>query len=380
LTDGTGNYQAYTSIDKAVFNFLPASNAYANPNDPNNYTAKENINAGYVQAKYNPTARLQILGGVRFENTNQEYHSQLSILKAGRDGQITYSDILPSAHLKYSLNEKQNLRLSYYRAIARPSYFDFVPIEISGDVFTEAGNPNVRHTTANNLDLRYEFFSKGSDQILLGVFYKGITDPIEYGFVPTTVSSANVVPFNYGPATNFGFEMVVAKYIRNFGVSANYTYTSSTITTSKILEYQATLPDNSTTIKKDLVNQTRPLQGQSDHIANVSFLYKNPVVGFDAQLSWVYTGRRINLVSPFKDLDYWQRGFSQLDFSAEKKIFKKFQVFAKITNLLDTPLITEVISPNYLNADAPAQDGKDRIVVQRDEFHQTFLMGLRYKL
>jgi len=41
LTDGSGNYQAYTSIDKATFNFLPATNAYANPNDPNNYSAKK---------------------------------------------------------------------------------------------------------------------------------------------------------------------------------------------------------------------------------------------------------------------------------------------------------------------------------------------------
>lgn len=41
LADGSGNYQAYTSIDKATFNFLPATNAYANPNDPNNYTAKK---------------------------------------------------------------------------------------------------------------------------------------------------------------------------------------------------------------------------------------------------------------------------------------------------------------------------------------------------
>ena len=380
LTDGTGNYQAFSSIDKAVFNFLPATNAYANLNDPNNYTAKENVFAGYVQGKYNLNTRLQIVGGVRFENTNQEYRSQLTPLKEGRDGQIVYSDILPSIHFKYALFERQNIRLSYYKALSRQNYFEFVPTEISGDIFTEAGNYKIRHTSADNYDLRYEFFDKGSDQILAGVFYKNITDPIEYGFLPTTVSSANVVPFNYAPASNYGFELVVIKYIKNFGVSANYTYTSSTITTSKILEYQATLPDNSTTIRKDPVNQTRPLQGQSDHIANVSFLYKNPKNGFDAQLSWVYTGRRINLVSPYKDLDYWQRGFSQFDFSAEKKIFKRFQVFVKITNLLDTPLITEVLSPNYLNADAPAQDGKDRIVVQKDEFRQTFLAGLRFKL
>ena len=282
-------------------------------------------------------------------------------------------------HFKYALSDKQNVRLSYYAAVSRPNYFEFVPTEISGDVFTEAGNYKIKHTTADNYDLRYELFGGGSDQVLAGVFYKRIKDPIEYGFVPVTVSTSNVVPQNYGVATNYGFEFVLTKYIRQWGVSANYTYTNSSITQQKKYKAEVTSGDGSTTIVNSLVDQKRPLQGQSNHIANVSFLYKNPKIGFDAQLSWVYTGRRINIVSPYKDLDYWQRGFSQFDFSAEKRIFKSFKVFTKITNLLNSALITEVLSPNYLRADSPAQDRSDRIVVQKDVFHQTFLVGLRYK-
>src|SRR5258708_7629851 len=376
LADGSGNYQAYTSIDQATFNFLPASNAYANPNDPNNYTAKENIISYYLQGKYNPTNKLQILGGARIENTIQEYHSQLSIYKEGRDGKITYSDILPSLHFKYSLSPKQNLRVSYYAAVSRPNYFEFVPTEISGDVFTEAGNYNIKHTTADNYDLRYELFPGRNDQLLAGVFYKRITNPIEYGFVPVTVSTSNVIPQNYGVATNYGFELVATKYVGNWGVSGNYTYTNSSIVQQK--KYKEMV--SGVGIVNSLRDQTRPLQGQSNHIANVSLLYKNSDLGFDVQLAWVYTGRRINIISPYKDLDYWQRGFSQIYFSAEKKIFKHFNLFTKITNLLDAALITEVMSPNYLNADSPAQDRSDRIVVQKDVFRQTFLIGLRYKL
>jgi TonB-dependent receptor len=378
LTDGTGNYQAYTSIDKAIFNFLPATNAYANPSDPNNYTAKENITAFYGQGKYT-LGKLQILGGVRVENTLQEYHSQLSVYKEGRDGKLTYSDVLPSLHFKYSLSPKQNLRLSYYSAIARPGYFEYIPVEISGDVFTEAGNPKIQHTTASNFDLRYELFPGGSNQVLAGIFYKNIQNPIEFGFVPQTVSTSNVVPLNYGQATNYGFEFVATKFIRYWGITANYTYTNSSMVQQKKYKETVTLSDGSTTIVNSLRDQTRPLQGQSNHIANVSFIYKNSKLGLDAQLSWVYTGRRINIVSPYKDLDYWQRGFSQIDFSSEKTVFKNLKAFIKITNLLDTSLITEVLSPNYLAPGSPAQDRKDRIVVQKDDFHHTLLAGLRYK-
>jgi hypothetical protein len=93
----------------------------------------------------------------------------------------------------------------------------------------------------------------------------------------------------------------------------------------------------------------------------------------------VFTGRRINFVSPYKDLDYWQRDFSQLDFSCEKRVLKKFQFFVKVTNLLDAPLIIEVVRTNTINADQPGQDSRNSIVVQKDEFHQTFLTGIRFK-
>jgi outer membrane receptor protein involved in Fe transport len=381
LNDGSQNFQSYTSIDKAVFSFVPESNAYANLHDPNNYTAKENISAFYVQARVNITEKFQVLGGVRNENTYQEYHSQLDVTVAGKDGKIQYADLLPSVHFKYAINGNQNLRLSYYKAVARPGYFDFVPVEISGDLFTEVGNPFIKHTTANNFDFRYEYFVRGLDQILAGVFYKDINNPIEYGFIPATVSTSYVQPQNQHSAANYGFEVVVAKYVRNWGVTANYTYTSSSITQSKGVVGRF---KDSNGVGYDSTyhqNQTRPLQGQSKHIANVSLIYKNSVLGFDAQLAWVYTGRRINVVSPYKDLDYWQRGFSQVDFSAEKKIFRRFQFFIKITNLLDTPMVTEVLRPlNAADRDSPGQDNNKSTVVQKDVFRQTFLAGLRFKL
>jgi len=73
-------------------------------------------------------------------------------------------------------------------------------------------------------------------------------------------------------------------------------------------------------------------------------------------------------------------GFLPAGFFGREKDFKKFQLFTKITNLLDAALITEVLTQNTLNADAPGQDSADRIVVQKEIFRQTFLAGLRFKL
>ena len=390
---GTNNGQVFTSYDQARFDFDEAPKALAKSSDANNYTATERIAAGYAQAKLLLARRLQVLGGVRLESTNQHYDSQLPPTEVGKSGTITYLDILPSAHLKYLLSERQNLRLSYFKGISRPNLFELVPAVTSqnSDYYDEKGNPLVKHTQANNYDFRYEHFGEAGAQLLAGIFYKSITNPIEYSFVRVGNNSYYYQPQNpdLGNATNYGAEVVFSKYVRHWGLSGNYTYTHSSVTTTKrVYYYSPSLGQFHTVTPTELTaeyptspTQTRPLQGQSDHIANLALLYKNERLGFNAQAAAVYTGRRINTVSPYKDLDQWQRATTQLDFSAEQKLPQHLTVFLKVTNLLNTPAIVEVMqAPTGDLLTAPEQTRPDRILVQRDTYSRTYLLGLRYRL
>ncbi len=379
-----GARQIFTSIDKTQFIFRPISNAVADTTNGNNYTAKEDVAAGYVQAKVMLLNKLQVLGGVRFENTDFSYTSELPRNLAERSGTITYLDVLPSVHFKYVLNAKQNLRLSYFKGISRPGFFEYIPANISGDFFDESGNYKIKHTVADNIDLRYEYFPKGNEHLLAGIFYKNIVNPIEYGFEQVGNNSYTYKPQNFGTATNYGFELVFAKYVKNWGISGNYTYTHSEITTTKRVYYRDAKGaiQNAPPVTAEYPTaptQTRPLQGQSDHIANLSLIYKNAKLGIDAQLSGVYTGARINVVSAYRDLDYWQKATTQLDFSAEKRINKQFSAFFKTTNLLDNPIIVEVLHTNTIRT-LPEQYSDNSILVQKDAFSRTFLLGVRYKL
>ena len=370
-----GDRQVFTTIDQAILSFRPISSALADSADANNYTATEQITAGYVQGKVTIAERWQLVGGLRVENTNQSYVSALPITTAGKTGTIQYLDLLPSLHLKYQLSGRENVRFSYFRGISRPGYFELVPATFPGDYFTESGNPYVKHTVADNIDLRYELFPRGNEQLLIGGFYKNIQNPIEFGFNQISQVSTVYQPLNFGTATNFGAELVFAKFFSNWGVTGNYTFTKSSITTTKRIYGR----DVNGSIISTEGRQTRPLQGQSDHIANLSLIYKNAGLGVDAQLAWVYTGKRINIVSPFLGLDYWQRGTSQVDFSAEKRFAnKRFSVFAKLTNLLNNPIIVEILQTNTLT-NLPEQLRTDRILVQKDVFQQSYLLGFRYK-
>jgi len=111
------------------------------------------------------------------------------------------------------------------------------------------------------------------------------------------------MPQNTNEATNYGAEAVFTKFFGVFGVSANYTYTHSRVTTTKRL-YTFVQGTGNT---QQNVSQTRPLQGQANHVGNVSLLYKDPRLGLDVQLAFAYTGDRIDQVSPYYGLDIWQK-------------------------------------------------------------------------
>ncbi|MDQ2863998.1 MAG: TonB-dependent receptor, partial [Bacteroidota bacterium] len=382
---GAQGNQLYTNINDALFTFI-GTNATPDLNG-NNYSFTEDVLAGYLQGKWNFSPRFEILGGVRFEGTHQNYKTELGDEVPARSGTITYTDALPSAQLKYTINRNQSLRFSYYKAIARPQFAELIPDGPSDyETFKEVGNPTgLNHSVADNLDLRYEIFpGKGADQILLGVFYKNIQDPIEYSAVKAGPTSQNLKPINIGTATNYGFEAVFTKYFGAFGISANYTYTQSRVTNDSMLYYYRSDQGSITT---KYVSETRPLQGQSNNIANLSLIYKNPKLGLDAQVALVYTGERISLVSPYAGLHYWQQPSTGLDFSFEKTIVRKLTLYGKMQNLTNSPTVGSLHIPydSYLassgsRALALQTDPGSKIIVQKDYIKASFLFGLRFKL
>ncbi|PWK78426.1 TonB-dependent receptor [Mucilaginibacter oryzae] len=348
----------------------------------NNYHFIENDNAEYFQFKFNPLDKLQVLGGVRVENTDMSYATQSPITVTERSGNIKYTDVLPSIHLKYELADNQNIRASYFASISRPGFGEIVPYKITGEYYDQEGNPHLKHITADNYDLRYELFPGGADQFLIGTFYKKIYNPIEYFVVRDGGPSTQVIkPMNdAGNATNYGLEVLATKFFGVLGFSVNYTYTHSRITTTKLL-YQQGADQKST---QDFVNETRPLQGQADNVGNASILFKSAKLGLDMQAAFVYTGERLFQVSPYYNLDFYQHAYNQLDFSFEKTITKKLSFYGKINN------ITNAAAKIYLKfphgqIDSKQQEflGKQDItsqtLVQSDFYKTFFLGGFRYK-
>jgi outer membrane receptor protein involved in Fe transport len=372
------DYKSIQGRDWTSFSDIQWKNSVdLNNNDPLNYNAYEKIAAGYLQFKFN-IKKLQVLGGLRAENTDQSYYLIYTKGDVPPIGKQIYTDFLPSLHFRYMPTQKQNVRASYFRSINRPGFLEIVPYLVVGEEYTEMGNPNIKHTVADNIDVRYEYFPKPLEQFMIGAFYKNIQNPIEYGWSNPQGSKGNIyyMPDNYGTAKNLGMEVDFIKYFSFIGVKANYTFTNSSITTLKRFYIH-----KSNGWQLSDTTQTRPLFGQSAHVANLSLLFKDTHTGWDAQLSANYTGDRIYLVSRYLNDDQWQKGFIQLDASIEKKFKNGMSLYLKAKNLLNTPMEVYIKKINPANDELIIQDiSGNTTTIRQDHYMQSFLLGFRYKI
>jgi len=343
---------------------------------PLNYKASEKISDGYLQSKIQKD-KFEFIAGVRVENTNQGYFMYFPNSGDDPNGKQVYTDFLPNINIKYSYNSRTNLRLSYYGSINRPGFFEIVPYQMNYEEYTEYGNKNLKHAVIENYDIRWELFPKPEEQLLVGVFFKNIKSPIEEAYFSVNQRQYGYGKDNLGDAKNLGLEFDYIKYIRQFGLKANYTYTHSTITTAKVFY---TKDENGNT-KTSLIDQTRPLVGQAAHVANLTLLYKSVKNGWNAQISGVYMGDRIVIASRFLNSDYWQKSSIQIDFSADKKFKSGISLFFKANNLLNTPLVEFVKTMNVYNNNFPLQSSTNsETLIRKDYFNRNFLIGVRYKL
>jgi TonB-dependent receptor len=346
---GAASKQLWTNIydiQWRVFN-PSGTNVY----NPNNYKASEVVYAGYLMARFTKE-KWEAGGGLRVENTSTNWSINVRSPTAPSSGNQTYQDLMPSVFMKYKLTSRSNLHFSYFRSISRPNYYELVPANSPGSQSNARGNDTLQHAVADNIDLRYELFPKGEQHLFLGAFYKRIQDPIEVGLLSASGGRPTYSPVNSPyPANNYGLELSFTQFWGRFGITGNYTYTHSAI-------------HDSASVFGGRVPVTRPMQGQTDHVANISLLYKDTRHGIFAQLAYGYQGNTLAQVGTDYQSDYYQRPMSTLAFSAEKDIHKHFTLFGKFNNLLNTPSI-EFIKQNNLE-------------VSKDVYKATYEIGLRY--
>ena len=320
-----------------------------------NYKAKENIYAGYIRWDQDFNNKLSMILGARIETTHIDYTGNRVLDEEELEGEInttnSYTNILPSVSFKYEANEDLILRAAFTTALARPDYYALAPYvnNIAADTEIQAGNPDLDATYSYNFDFMAENYFKSVGLVSAGFFYKNLNNFIytysdnQYNnadFAADFPTQANPIPagedWTFIQSRNgdnvdvYGFEVAFqrqldflpGKFLKGFGVYANYTYTESKA---------KGIADEDGNERKNV-----SLPGTAPHMLNGSLFWENS--RFSARASANFASDYLDELGSeeFQDSYYDKQFF--LDMNASYKITKNIRLFAEANNLTNQPL------------------------------------------
>ncbi len=321
-----------------------------------NYSARENISAGFISINQQLSEKLSMVLGARIERTKIDYTGNTVFNTTQLKGDTTiknsYTNFLPSINFKYNANKDLIFRAAVTTAIARPGYYELVPYRnvLGSDNQVTVGNPNLKATSSVNVDLMVEKYYKSVGLISGGIFYKRLNNFI-YTYSENTYDSLDYQnEFNPAPGDNpipagnnwiyrqsrngesvnvYGIELAFQRqldflpgWMKGFGVYFNYTYTKS----------QSDGIYNTEGVKRENL----ALPGTAPHMFNASLSYENSK--FLARIAVNYTAAYLDEVgaTDFQDRFYDKQMF--VDFNTSYAISPKLRAFAEINNITNQPL------------------------------------------
>jgi outer membrane receptor protein involved in Fe transport len=298
------------------------------PGGNNQYHGTLDVYAGYLMGEVPLTSKVKFIGGARCETTD--------LLMTGFDGVKNSSstneqvDVLPATSLVYSVRTNMNLRLSWGQTIARPTFREIAPYrsyDASGDEIFQ-GNPNLKISSIDNYDIRWEWFPKPDEVVSVGLFYKHITDPIEK--YSESLEGGEYTYKNFPEADLMGIELEARKNLgflgaalERFTIGMNFALIESEVPLSKQEQEN----------KGEYATANRPLFDQSPYILNLDLTYDNRRSGTMATLLANLTGERLYIVNGAGE-DVYEHPAPTLDFVISQKLNRHWRLKLTARNLL----------------------------------------------
>lgn len=344
------------------------------------YTYTEEVKAGYLMSEWKPTERLSFTGGVRLEHTRLKQTSDtivndvtapIGINALPVSIERNYLAVLPSLNAVYAPGKSDNIRAAVSRTFHRPNFEQTKPGYAMYDrvsyLFT-FGNPDLKPTYSLNFDLSYEHYWGVKGMFSIGGYYKHITDHIfRTNQIDETQTVSGYVVKGYQNARTSkvaGIEALIERKLtflpgfwNGFGVSANITASWS----------QMDVPGRT---------KSQRLPEQTPIMYNAALFYEKGKLS--TRLVFNYTGAFSTELNLFTDIvtnelvhdntdyDVFVAEMYSLDYQFSYALSKRFNLYANVNNILNTPYRT------YIGVvERPLQTAYTR---------QKFYLGLRFSL
>jgi len=369
--------------------------------DFRDFTADEDVTAGYVMTELNFGPRIMLLPGVRYERTSTYYNAffgrvpQLDtdieadqVVLRDTTSEQSYGDWFPMVQLRVRPTDWFDVRLAYTRTQSRPDFDDTSPqvrISDTSQLITK-GSPGLRPAQATNLDAYLSFYSNRIGLFSVGAFYKrieGVIYDADVRLQDQETADANnfseyvgyrvLEPRNLDtPTTVRGIEV---DWQANFlwlpgplsGVVFNANV-SRIFSDTEVERVRATTevgppPFYIPTVTYSTVRQEVQLLDQPDWVANVSLGYdRGP---FSGRVSVLYQeGNLTGYGSNDRTLSYFDT-YVRWDAQASYRVVPALSLFAQLNNLTDRPDI--------------ALQSTGRFLSEEESYGRSFNVGLRFR-
>ncbi|NJN52705.1 MAG: TonB-dependent receptor [Gammaproteobacteria bacterium] len=299
-----------------------------------NYQGSEQLTGYYVMFDNELGSDWRLMLGARVEDFDMTSEPIVDSTAAAQpaSGKINETDVLPSTTLTYLFNDDMQIRFGASRTVNRPDLREIGPVRFVDPEtrYSYIGNPALEAATIDNVDLRWEWYFEGQDNVQVALFYKDFSNPIEIEVIP----GAPVLrrPYNADAATNQGVELSLRKQldfidaavVRNMYVKFNGAYIDSQVE----LAQGSALFDSS----------NRALQGQSEWVVNTQLTWDDIERDIQASLLFNWAAERLvdvgtdNLPGAVEEPPMW------LDFVYRQSVDlfgRPFALKFKASNLID---------------------------------------------
>ena len=354
------------------------------------FHVSERVYAGYLENTITH-GRFRYNSGVRMESTTDGVFGYAANSSNGLSPTYTtnnYVYVLPSAGVQYNLDNLTDFRLAYSIGLARPNYGDLAPFvqfnpgvaDTAAAPVLNAGNPSLKATWAENLDLLGEHYLKNIGVIQGGVFYKQIFNDIfqslrqvEYTQPGQTQPGPvyESLPINGGSSHLIGVEASYEQHLVNLpgalggaGYRFNYSYVASV----------ATVPGRS---------DKPPLAGDAPNNWNVDLTYDK--YGISARMGLTHNDAYI---SAYQYTDGTPIAGSPTNVTlggatgpgGDNYYYPHTQVDTQVSYLLPRGRGISIVA-QFLNLNNEVFgffNGQERYPVQREYYAPTYTFGLRW--
>src|SRR6218665_1667513 len=327
-----------------TFTILTARNAGSL--NPFTYNADLSVHSGLANFEYVPSEKITFTLGLRADKVLQEmeWNTNIDLPNVNfDDAKIDKFCLLPVATLKYSLNDKQNLRVAASKTYTLPQFIEKAPFRFEVIRESTVGNAFLKPSPHTTLEIKWEMFPGEEELFSVTAFGKYLIDPISKTRLNSSLLNDNTFVNAGDNAFVAGAELEIRKNIwavedksaLSFGANFTYMYSEQKLDSEKV--------DTETnhTLSVSFNGTKDALQGASPFLANADITYRIESGSFRPTVSLVgnYFHDRIYALGNIQNGgNVVEKGIPTLNFISSAAIGKRLTATFHIKNLLDSKI------------------------------------------